>query len=985
MKKILIAGYYGFGNLGDEAILAALALALPRHIPGCRITVVSGDAQRTQRQHPSLSAVDGRDLSGLIDRAQQADLIVLGGGGLFQDYWEVEPASQLTLDSSGLAFYGSIPLLAHLVGVPCQVLGIGVGPLRTEAGRRATASALRLARAVSVRDQASMDLLTSLSLDSGPTIELAADPSLLLEPTPQTDVDEYLRTLGVDPAGNLVAVNLRYWDFDVDPQAWPQEIGRALDVLTAAGSAHLLLLPFQVEGISPYENDLEVLRQAQAAMAHPERTSLLTEVPPPQLMLGVIGRCRAAMVMRLHAAVFAVRQGLPTLALSYDPKVALWMTDMGQAAHTLPPDRWTSEALAEAWRKLPDRASLAPTALLKTSLTRLERTLDRARSLIGSALPPVSGEEQALRAFALTKVRQLAETWQALQASRAEVEGLETTQAALQTDLDSRVTQVSDLAREVAATRQSLAEQGERVQLAENQLGRITAELAERSEELARTRSASERLERRVGRREGQLLAQLNAHQRERDQWMSQLEAAHTRLAEIESGFSWRLVRRLRRLRLWLVPHGGHRERLIRRSLSAARRWMGRLTSQPSQAALPVAGPSLFPEWWQTADDRQEHLLRLEIFLDRELPRSQGQLVVIFSAVPLVLSEGQRATGLAKAFAQLGVPVVFAAWRWFPRPLPSDFGDDELLLQIPLDVFITRAEELLQQPASRPMQGTFLIEFPHPSLFRVLNLAGAYGWTTIYDVIDDWEAFHQVGQAIWYDPKFESHLLHNVDHILATTQALADKMVGLGASRVHLQGNAYEGESFAPSVTRKDLPRGEITIGYFGHLSRSWFDWGAVHRLAASHPRWSFHIIGYGDGPEAPPPDNVLLLGKVPHGQLPEYAANWDVGLIPFRPGNVSRAVDPVKIYEYLALGLPVVTQGMPHLEAIPGVRNAESAEAMAVLIEQAAKTAIGGEAVREFLSRNTWPQRARAILDLREQPSLNPLWHAPPHLASHG
>ena len=62
MKKILIAGYYGFGNLGDEAILAALAQALLQRIPGCRITVVSGDPERTQAQHPSVSAVDGRDL-----------------------------------------------------------------------------------------------------------------------------------------------------------------------------------------------------------------------------------------------------------------------------------------------------------------------------------------------------------------------------------------------------------------------------------------------------------------------------------------------------------------------------------------------------------------------------------------------------------------------------------------------------------------------------------------------------------------------------------------------------------------------------------------------------------------------------------------------------------------------------------------------------------------------------------------------------------
>ena len=157
-RSILIAGYYGFGNLGDEAILAALVDGLRRQIGDVEISVVGGSPRSIEDQYENVTAVDWRDLTGLLESARRADLLILGGGGIFHDYWEIDPKTILTPNYGGIAYYSSIPLLAHLLNKPCQILSVGVGPLRTQEGRDYTRLAFELAQEASVRDRESMVL-----------------------------------------------------------------------------------------------------------------------------------------------------------------------------------------------------------------------------------------------------------------------------------------------------------------------------------------------------------------------------------------------------------------------------------------------------------------------------------------------------------------------------------------------------------------------------------------------------------------------------------------------------------------------------------------------------------------------------------------------------------------------------------------------------------------------------------------------------------
>ena len=107
-RSILIAGYYGFGNAGDEAILAAMLGELRVLRPDLDLAVASGDPAATAARH-GVRAVARDDLTAVIAAIRASDLVILGGGGLFQDYWPVPAESFLTARQGGLLTYARLP------------------------------------------------------------------------------------------------------------------------------------------------------------------------------------------------------------------------------------------------------------------------------------------------------------------------------------------------------------------------------------------------------------------------------------------------------------------------------------------------------------------------------------------------------------------------------------------------------------------------------------------------------------------------------------------------------------------------------------------------------------------------------------------------------------------------------------------------------------------------------------------------------------
>ena len=436
-------------------------------------------------------------------------------------------------------------------------------------------------------------------------------------------------------------------------------------------------------------------------------------------------------------------------------------------------------------------------------------------------------------------------------------------------------------------------------------------------------------------------------------------------LQQIWDSPTWRLLNRLHNSRLVGGTWRGLKTRVPERWKECAKRWIrGRANATQAEA---------IDAWSSDA----EVLIQLEEFLARVDGLTVRDLVVFVAGVKFVESEGQRVTQIVRELVRNGVPVLMLYFRWqneyqqrVPRP------HDPLFFQMPMDLFERHRTQLIQWPYRPSLQCTCVFEFPPPQAFQWVNEFSLAGWKTVYDIIDDWEEFHHAGKAVWYEPAVEQYLCANCNSVSAIVPLLAQKaerwVPGLKVVSIP---NGVSPDSFDMDQAARPLRRGQITVGYFGYLTPAWFDWSLLTRIAARRPEWQFHIVGYGESLPTNLPDNVQLLGKVPHHLLYGYAQNWDVGIVPFKPSTLSKGADPIKVYEYLTLGLPVVTTEIPHLKDYPGVFVAASEEEFELLIEEAATKTFDKPAVSAFIKQSTWHQRGLDLIEAGRQGTQNTLF----------
>jgi glycosyltransferase involved in cell wall biosynthesis len=358
----------------------------------------------------------------------------------------------------------------------------------------------------------------------------------------------------------------------------------------------------------------------------------------------------------------------------------------------------------------------------------------------------------------------------------------------------------------------------------------------------------------------------------------------------------------------------------------------------------------------------------LQRFIERLGTNHASRVFVILATTELVESEGQRSTNLTLELSQRGIPCIHAYWRWKDDYWAPQDRLENGILQVPVDVLASWPEMVFRAIGCE--EKILLVEFPHPSFFTLLAEAHACGWIVIYDAVDDWEEFQRVGQATWYDTPFERHLLHAADAVTAINPVLTDHLHGLDRKEVEIIPNGLA-EGIDAIDQERELEKGEITVGYFGYLAGAWFDWDLIRAAAEARPSWIFYLIGYGGGPEGLSlPANVIFLGKKPRKELASYASNWDVGIIPFKAERLAAGADPIKTYEYLAFGLPVVITGVhPPMGADHLVRRVEGIAPFLEALEQAAREKhLMCEERKAFARECSWSNRMDDLLHMVQE-----------------
>lgn len=213
-----------------------------------------------------------------------------------------------------------------------------------------------------------------------------------------------------------------------------------------------------------------------------------------------------------------------------------------------------------------------------------------------------------------------------------------------------------------------------------------------------------------------------------------------------------------------------------------------------------------------------------------------------------------------------------------------------------------------------------IVEIPHRGYVGVVAGLRESGFKVAYDLIDDWTDRALGGWG--YDKAIEQELSIICDGLMASAPSLVENLEALSTREVSLVPNAVNTRLFTPGDfdSPDDLPAGDgPVIEYHGSLYGDWFDWDALERTATEHP--DARVVVIGDERSHPDmPTNVHFLGLKPQHQLPAYLAHTDVAVIPFEVSETTHAVSPLKVFEYLAMGVPVASTPLDPLMGLDGV-----------------------------------------------------------------
>ena len=369
--RVVLSGYFGFDNVGDEAILFSIIRALRKLEPTIEITVLSNNPAETAATY-GVDSVNRWNIADVRAAMKSADGLISGGGSLMQD----------ATSGKTIPYYAGVIKLAQMAKVPVFIYSQGIGPINGALGKWLVKSVFNKCAGITVRDEGSFELLREIGVR--PPVTVVPDPvvglggnefkSAWLDNWLQEQfvseghaVDESAAN-GVEPDSNkatdasnevaeveleaggttskqessyahvypaYVTVSVRDWPSDVD---YKSKVATALDQLSARG-LHIMFIPMHGE------HDVKASKDVAAFM------SSETTIAPGDLSIeekiAVIGGSKLLIGQRLHSLIFAAIEHIPFIALSYDPKIDAFaqIVDQPVIGH-VERDDWDGETLA---------------------------------------------------------------------------------------------------------------------------------------------------------------------------------------------------------------------------------------------------------------------------------------------------------------------------------------------------------------------------------------------------------------------------------------------------------------------------------------------------------------------------------------------------------------------------------------------------------------------------------------------------------------
>ncbi len=308
MKKILISGYYGFGNIGDEAILQAMVVELNKRAGVEDITVLSNTPTQTELEI-GVKAVNRSSISQVVKSIKDCEVLISGGGSLLQD-----GTSRISI-----YYYLFIYFVAMILKKKIIIFSHGIGPVNKKMNKKLIKFVFNRVSSISVRDEESKEELIGYGVGAK-SIDVTADP-----------VISYTKK-----GAELGVETLSSYDENYDPKlpsigmalksskktCIKSDIVKVIKTLKEKQPCNIILLPFH------YSEDLSLIQEIKVLSG--ERIIVADKRHSVDEMFSMIESLDVLIGVRLHALIFAAVVNTPVVGISYDPKIDAFLKSVDE-------------------------------------------------------------------------------------------------------------------------------------------------------------------------------------------------------------------------------------------------------------------------------------------------------------------------------------------------------------------------------------------------------------------------------------------------------------------------------------------------------------------------------------------------------------------------------------------------------------------------------------------------------------------------------
>ncbi len=358
--NIVVSGYYGSKNGGDEAMLAAMLEVLREFDESLNVTVISMNPEYTKKRH-RVDAVPWLDFFAIVGKIRKADLLISGGGSLLQN----------VTSRRSLYYYLAVIFLAEFLGCKVMLYAQGIGPIHGTIAEKLMKFIVNRTDLITVRDKGSLKELERLKI-THPKIFCTADPVLAINPvSPEPGKRILEKYLPERSGGKIVGVSVRYWT------GWEhcrKELATALTRLAKEKIFTIVFLPMQ------FPEDIKAAKSVAEIMDAP--AVVLEDEYRTEEILSIVGNTDVLISIRLHALIFAGVSGVPSIGISYDPKIERFLDSIGEKPAGNLEEVTAEKIFSAAVEKIERPKNLHDDSLFKNLRTLARKNAESAIELI---------------------------------------------------------------------------------------------------------------------------------------------------------------------------------------------------------------------------------------------------------------------------------------------------------------------------------------------------------------------------------------------------------------------------------------------------------------------------------------------------------------------------------------------------------------------------------------------------------------------------